>query len=152
MSERIGMAGYIQKGPIDEEALLAFFDDPLPWWALWRRLKQARRRRILRKLRASGPLTRCGLQAQQMEFVADTLRPWMEQLEREAEEAISLAQLRAQLSAWHIHCATRGLTDRIELMDWLKENLTYSEFAAIVDGEIGRDSIRQTYLKEVYGP
>jgi hypothetical protein len=68
------------KTQLQADVILALFDDPLPRWALWRRWKQANRHRLLRALRAEGPLTLCGYEAQQMEFVAATLRPWLEQI------------------------------------------------------------------------
>ncbi len=70
---------------------------------------------------------------------------------READPA-TLSKLRGQLSAWREHCHARSLNDRIKLMAWLAETFTREELAAIIDSEIGRDAIRETYLREEFGP
>ncbi len=63
----------------------------------------------------------------------------------------SLHALRRQLSAWDDHIERLKLTHRREFRAWLAQSLSASEFALLVDAEVDRRSLWETYLREKFG-
>ena len=63
----------------------------------------------------------------------------------------TLKKLRGELEAWRVHIATLQLEDRERFILWLSEVITQQEFALIVDAEVDRQSLWETYLRERYG-
>ncbi len=67
-------------------------------------------------------------------------------------------ELKAQCEAWRFHCERRGLTDRIDLQDWLVATFTPKELAIFHEIDwydkkgTKRDYLHRLYMEARYGP
>ena len=69
----------------------------------------------------------------------------------ETVEHVRLTTFQKQLDAWHNHCIELGLTDRLDFMRWMADNLTAEELALAIDSELVREDLQAVYMREVYG-
>jgi hypothetical protein len=64
----------------------------------------------------------------------------------------SIERLKRQTKAWENHIDRFLLNDRQRFVEWLSQALDRHELALIVDAEVERRSLWETYLCERYGP
>jgi hypothetical protein len=66
-------------------------------------------------------------------------------------ERHTLRTLKDEVEAWQAHIRKLRLEDRQRFVSWLSQAVTEQEFALIIDAEIDRQGLWETYLSEQYG-